>query len=54
MAALELMPAIAASDPDTLLIADGTSCRHQIRDLTGRDAWHVAAVLDSALDPAPG
>jgi hypothetical protein len=36
-----------------LVVADGTSCRHQIEDGTGRKAVHVARVLDQALDPAP-
>ena len=33
----------------TLVVADGTSCRHQIRDGAGREAIHVARVLESAL-----
>jgi hypothetical protein len=32
-----------------LVLADGTSCRHQIAEGTGREAWHVARVLDSLL-----
>jgi hypothetical protein len=35
--------------PDALVVADGTSCRHQIADGAGREAWHVARVLDAAL-----
>jgi Fe-S oxidoreductase len=31
------------------VVADGTSCRHQIRDGVGREAVHVARVLDQAL-----
>jgi Fe-S oxidoreductase len=34
---------------DTLIVADGTSCRHQIHDGTQRDAMHVAQVLAEAL-----
>ena len=34
MAELSLMPAVRAAAPDTLIVADGTSCRHQIADLT--------------------
>ena len=35
--------------PDDLVVADGTSCRHQIHDGVGREAVHVARVLDAAL-----
>jgi hypothetical protein len=34
-------------------VADGTSCRHQIREGAGRDAVHVVRVLESALEGAP-
>jgi Fe-S oxidoreductase len=37
-------PIRAASD-DTLIVAPGTSCRHQIRDGTGRDALHPIEVV---------
>jgi len=36
----------------TLVVADGTSCRHQIADGTGRTALHVAQVLAQSLDQA--
>ena len=49
MAELDLLPAIRAADPDTILVADGTSCRHQIHDGAGRVAVHVARVLEMAL-----
>jgi Fe-S oxidoreductase len=49
MAELSLLPKIRAADTDTLLIADGTSCRHQIHDGAGREALHVARVLERAL-----
>ena len=49
MAELDLLPAIRAAAPETLLVADGTSCRHQIHDATGRSALHVARVLEQAL-----
>ena len=49
MAELSLLPAIRKACPETLLVADGTSCRHQIADGAGREALHVARVLDSAL-----
>ncbi|HWZ74615.1 MAG TPA: FAD-linked oxidase C-terminal domain-containing protein [Casimicrobiaceae bacterium] len=50
MAELTLLPAIRATAPETLIVANGFSCRHQIADGTGRDAMHVAQVLDLALD----
>src|SRR5262245_56017314 len=45
MAELSLLPAVRKADADTLVVADGTSCRHQIRDGAGRQALHVARVL---------
>jgi FAD/FMN-containing dehydrogenase/Fe-S oxidoreductase len=48
MAELSLLPAIRRA-PDALVVADGTSCRHQIADGTRRRAWHVARVLAEAL-----
>ncbi|MEO9069131.1 MAG: heterodisulfide reductase-related iron-sulfur binding cluster, partial [Caldimonas sp.] len=51
MAELTLLPAIRQA-PDAWVIADGTSCRHQIADGAGRDAWHVARVLAEHLQPA--
>jgi FAD/FMN-containing dehydrogenase/Fe-S oxidoreductase len=50
MGELSLLPAVRAAAPDTLIVADGTSCRHQIRDGTGREAQHVARVLATSLD----
>jgi Fe-S oxidoreductase len=49
MAELSLLPAVRAAGPDDLIVADGTSCRHQIHDGAGREALHVARVLDAAL-----
>jgi Fe-S oxidoreductase len=49
MAEAALLPRVRAAEPGTLLVADGTSCRHQIRDGAGRDAMHVARVLEKAL-----
>jgi Fe-S oxidoreductase len=53
MAELTLLPAVRNADADTLIVADGTSCRHQIADgtrATGeREAVHVVRVLASAL-----
>jgi len=45
MAELSLLPAVRKAAPDTIVVADGTSCRHQIKDGTGREALHVACVL---------
>jgi Fe-S oxidoreductase len=52
MAELSLLPAVRRAAPDDLIVADGTSCRHQIRDGAGRDAVHVARVLAEATRPA--
>ncbi|QIG93503.1 FAD-binding and (Fe-S)-binding domain-containing protein [Bradyrhizobium sp. 6(2017)] len=49
MAELSLLPAIRSADPDTLIVADGTSCRHQIMDGSGRTPLHVACVLAMSL-----
>ena len=49
MAELSLLPAVRAAAADTVLVADGTSCRHQIHDGAGREAVHVARVLERAL-----
>jgi FAD/FMN-containing dehydrogenase/Fe-S oxidoreductase len=52
MAELSLLPAVRRADAETLVVADGTSCRHQIRDGAGRGALHVARVLALSLDSA--
>jgi FAD/FMN-containing dehydrogenase/Fe-S oxidoreductase len=49
MAEAALLPAVRAAGVDTVVVADGTSCRHQIRDGAARSAWHVARVLAAAL-----
>ncbi|MCC8393844.1 FAD-binding protein [Paraburkholderia sp. MMS20-SJTR3] len=49
MAELSLLPAVRKLDAGTLMVADGTSCRHQIHDGAGVDAIHVARVLAMAL-----
>jgi FAD/FMN-containing dehydrogenase/Fe-S oxidoreductase len=49
MAELSLLPAVRKADMDTLIVADGTSCRHQIADGTERKALHVAQVLERAV-----
>ena len=53
MAELSLLPAIRRAANDTIIVADGTSCRHQISDGTGRRPLHVARVLAMSLDGAP-
>jgi Fe-S oxidoreductase len=49
MAEAGLLPAVRAAAAADIIVADGTSCRHQIRDLTGREAVHSVRVLDRAL-----
>ena len=49
MGELSLLPAVRKADADAIIVADGTSCRHQIKDGTGRDAVHVARILAAAL-----
>ena len=49
MAEASLLPAIRRAEAKTLVVADGTSCRHQIADGTDRQAIHVAEVLERAL-----
>ncbi|MGE5511952.1 MAG: (Fe-S)-binding protein, partial [Bacteroidota bacterium] len=49
MAELTLLPAVRKARPETVIAADGFSCRHQITDGTGRSAHHVARVLRRAL-----
>jgi len=44
-----LFPEIRASVNDTLIVAPGTSCRHQIKDGTGKNALHPVEVLWAAL-----
>ncbi len=53
MAELSLLPAVRAADATTLIVADGTSCRHQIKDGAQRGALHVARVLAMSLDSQP-
>jgi len=49
MAELALLPAVRAAQSGTVIVADGTSCRHQIHDGAKREAVHVARVLAEAL-----
>ena len=49
MAEAALLPAVRAADGNTLVVANGTSCRHQIADGSDRQAVHIARVLDAGL-----
>jgi len=57
MGELSLLPAVRRASPDALIVADGTSCRHQIHDGSEREAAHVARILAmsvAAAGPAAG
>ncbi len=49
MAEAGLLQAVRAATAEDYIIADGTSCRHQIRDLSGREAIHSIRLLERAL-----
>ena len=49
MGELTLLPAVRKAPDDAIIVADGTSCRHQIKDGTERGAMHVARVLAMSL-----
>ncbi|MFP2994860.1 FAD-linked oxidase C-terminal domain-containing protein [Spongiivirga sp. MCCC 1A20706] len=44
-----LFPAVRKADKNTIIAANGTSCRHQIKDGTGREALHPVTILRRAL-----
>ena len=46
---LRLFPAIKKAEPSTIIAANGTSCRHQIKDGTQRQALHPITILKNAL-----
>ncbi len=50
MGELSLLPAVRKANAATLIVADGTSCRHQIQDGTAREAVHVVRVLAGAVE----
>jgi FAD/FMN-containing dehydrogenase/Fe-S oxidoreductase len=50
---LAVLPAVREAPPGTAVIADGFSCRTQIKDGTGRQAKHLAELLAAALPTAP-
>jgi FAD/FMN-containing dehydrogenase/Fe-S oxidoreductase len=50
-----LLPAVREASPDTIIVADGFSCREQIAQSTEREALHLAQVLQMAMtNEAPG
>jgi FAD/FMN-containing dehydrogenase/Fe-S oxidoreductase len=49
MGELTLLPAVRKAPDDAIIVADGTSCRHQIHDGAGRRALHVAQVLSRSI-----
>ena len=59
VAELELLPTVRELRDDEWLVANGTSCRHQVADLANATAHHVVTVLSDALagtarhNPAP-
>ena len=48
---LGVLPKIRAAPVNTILVAGGTSCRHQIADAAGREARHLIRILDDASAP---
>ncbi len=53
MGELSLLPAVRKAAETTIIAADGFSCRHQIRDGSGRHVRHVASVLAEAMRSSP-
>jgi Fe-S oxidoreductase len=51
MAELSLLPAVRNRAASTVVVADGTSCRHQIQDGAEVKAIHTARLLAQALTP---
>ena len=48
-----LLPAVRAAGKDTLILADGFSCREQVKQCTDRVPLHIADLLKMALDQGP-
>ena len=46
-----LLPALAATSPEDVILADGYSCRTQIAELAGVRALHLAQLIDAGSDP---
>jgi len=49
---LVLLPAVRSASPDTLIVADGYSCREQIAQMTEQRSLHTAEVIRMAMDAA--
>jgi Fe-S oxidoreductase len=47
---LVLLPVVRSQPEDVIIAAPGTSCRHQVKDGTGRKALHTIEVLYDALN----
>ena len=45
-----LLPAVKGMKPGDVLVAPGTSCRQQVKDLAGADALHPAVLIRSLLN----
>jgi FAD/FMN-containing dehydrogenase/Fe-S oxidoreductase len=54
IAELELLPAVRAASRDTVIIADGFSCREQIAQMSDRHALHLAEVIEMATRDSAG
>ncbi len=50
VAGTTLLPALDRAGPETVVLADGFSCRTQLADLAGRPGRHLAELLASRLD----
>jgi Fe-S oxidoreductase len=48
-----ILPAVRAADPETIIVADGFSCREQIAQLAGRRPLHLAQLLWLAHEHGP-
>ncbi|MCH7961286.1 MAG: hypothetical protein IIC49_03030, partial [Planctomycetes bacterium] len=53
IAELSLLPAVREAGDDAIIVASGTSCRHQIRDGTGVHALHPVELLDRLIEHGP-
>jgi Fe-S oxidoreductase len=49
IAGQRLLPRLDKASPDTQVVSNGFSCRHQIADLSGRKSRHVAEVVRAYL-----
>ncbi len=47
----KLLPAVRGKAPGAVVVAAGTSCRHQVKHFTGEDALHPAVLLSTLLEP---